>query len=235
MDSSHPALKKCTFLKGIPETEYDNVLHCLKAKSGKFFKDDIIMNIGDKKLLAGVVLEGIAETSFLDETGNQVNIHHISNGEIFGAILVCAAKSFSPVRLKAITNCYILFLDFTVLLNPPIFHCNNSQQSGICCPYWPQVAANMLKDFSRQALFMNQRLRILSQRKLRDKLKVFFQTLPQQENNTIILPFNRNELAEYLYADRSALSRELSRMSDESLIKFQGKIIHILDKNFLKK
>ena len=224
MDDITPILKTCSFLDAIPETRYANVLNCLKSRRKQFQKDDTILNIGDHKQLAGVVLRGTAEISFLDEGGSQINVDHISAGKVFGAVLVCSQQETSPIRMRAITDCDILFLDFTVLLQndmPP-------------CPFRAQVASNLLRDFARQAQFLNQRLRIISQKRLRDKIKVCLQAQPMDASGTIRLPFKRNEWADFLYADRSALSRELSRMSEEGIISYQGKSIRILDPNFLK-
>ena len=65
-------------------------------------------------------------------------------------------------------------------------------------------------------------------------IKVFLQTQKMDENGIIKLPFTRNKMAEFLYVDRSALSRELSRMRDENIILVNGMQITILDKSFLK-
>lgn len=97
-----------------------------------------------------------------------------------------------------------------------------------------QIALNLMQDFARRSLFLNQKIRIMGQKKLRDKLKIYFASFPGSESGSIHLPFSRTELAEYLYADRSALSRELSRMREEGLIDWTGREIHILDKNFLQ-
>lgn len=224
MENITPILKTCSFLDAIPEERYLNVLNCLKSRRKQFQKDDTILNIGDYRQLAGVILQGTAEISFLDEGGNQINVDHIPSGKVFGAVLVCSQQKPSPIRMRAVTDCDVLFLDFTVLLQndlPP-------------CPFRAQVASNLLRDFARQAQFLNQRLRIISQKRLRDKIKVCLQTQPMDGKGVIRLPFNRNEWADFLYADRSALSRELSRMSDEGIISYQGKLIQVLDPDFLK-
>lgn len=224
MEDIYPILRKCSFLDGIPEERYPNVIGCLKGKRKQFQKDETILNIGDHQQLAGVVLRGTAEVSFLDENGSQINVDHISTGKVFGAVLACSQQESSPVRMRAITDCDVLFLDFTVLLH----------NDGASCPFRAQAASNLLRDFARQARFLNQRLRTISQKRLRDKIKVCLQIQPMDADGTIRLPFKRNEWADYLYADRSALSRELSRMSNEGIIAYRGQEIRILDPDFLK-
>ena len=76
-------------------------------------------------------------------------------------------------------------------------------------------------------------MRILSQKKLRNKIKVYLQTQEFSEDGTIQIPFSRNKMAEFLYVDRSALSRELCRMRDSGILAFSGSKITIVDRNFL--
>ena len=79
----------------------------------------------------------------------------------------------------------------------------------------------------------NSKIRILSQKKLRDKLKIYLQTLEIAPDGTVCASYSRRELSEYLYADRSALSRELCKMRDEGILNFSGSMLQILDPDFL--
>lgn len=101
------------------------------------------------------------------------------------------------------------------------------------CPYRMQVMVNLMEEYARQIAQLNTKIRILSQKKLRDKLKIFFQTQQLSADGVITLPFNRREMADYLCADRSALSRELCRMRDDGILTFAGRTVTILDKPFL--
>lgn len=162
-------------------------------------------------------------TGFYDENGNQINVNHISSGASFGLELACSRQTASPIQLRAVTDCQVLFISFEAVLSvdlPP-------------CPYRSRVASNLLRDFARQTLFLNQKLRILSQKRLRDKIKVYLQSQEIDENGQVRLPFSRNEMADFLYADRSALSRELSRMQQEGILTYHGQDFHILSPEFL--
>lgn len=223
IQSISPILGKCRYFEGIPEDTYENVLRCLQAHSRTFPKDGTILAIGEKSQLAGVVIRGTVELVFFDENGHQINVNHIAAGEAFGAELACSQQSASPMQLRALTQCQVLFLNFQSLLSP----------GDPPCPYRMQVAANLLRDFARQTLFLNFRLRIMGQKRLRDKVKIYLQSLPLGPDGTIALPFTRNEWADFLYVDRSALSRELSCMQREGVLTYSGRVIHMLDSNFL--
>lgn len=224
MEEIYSVLRNCSIFDGVPEEKYPKLLQRLKAKRIAFRKDETILNIGDQSQLAGIVLRGSVELSFLDEGGSQINVNHISSKGVFGTERACLQGDVSPMQLKAITDCEVLFLDFSVLMN------DNSP----LCPFRMRIAANLLREFAHQTRFLNQRLRIITQKRLRDKIKVCLQGQPMDPDGTIRLPFKRNEWADFLYADRSALSRELGRMSDEGIIAYQGQEIRILDGDFLK-
>ncbi len=217
------SLGKCGIFKNIPANKYYNVLTCLNGKKQRFPSGSTIVDISEQKRATGVVLEGIVELVIYDEVGSQVNVDHISSGETFGAAAACSQRSASPTRLSAVTDCDILFLDFSKLLSV----------SDVVCPYKAQVTVNLLQEFARENLFLNQRLRILAQKRLRDKIKVYFQNTHISEDGVLNLPFSRNEWADFLYVDRSALCRELSRMRSEGILSYRGRIIILHDKAFL--
>ncbi len=216
-------LKNCSFFDLIPEDKYPNVLECLNGHRKQYKKGEALVEIGDITETAGIVLSGKIELIFYDEDGNQINIRHISDGEVFGAAQSCGSTTPSNVSIRALEECEVLFLNFDNLLQVQEYY----------CPYRAQVSANLLRDFAKRTVFLNQRLQIICQKKLRDKIKVYLQTLGHDENGYYHLPFSRTELAEYLYVDRSALSRELSRMKEDNIIDYDGRTIKVINKDFI--
>jgi CRP-like cAMP-binding protein len=78
-------------------------------------------------------------------------------------------------------------------------------------------------------LQMHQKLNILSKRNLREKILAYLQiNASKTKSKTFEIPLSRNELADYLNADRAALSRELGRMKDEGVIDFSLNSFKIL-------
>ena len=224
MKDIYPMLHKCSFFDGIPEDKYPNVLNCLKAVRREFPRGSSVLNIGDSSHPAGLVLKGSLEISMLDENGSQINVKHVPAGGVFGMAMACAGKTLSPVRLAALSDCELLLLDFTAILEPDTSD----------CPYRSRVSANLVRDMARQTLFLNQRLRIIGQKRLRSKIKIFLQCQHIGPDGTVHIPFKRSELADYLYSDRSALSRELGRMAQEGILEYSGQNIRILNMDFLK-
>ncbi len=170
-----------------------------------------------------MLLDGSLEEFIYDENVNPVSISHLESGSIFGAELTCGNTLASQYYLNASVDSKVLLLDFQILLNTSTFSCPNRMQ----------VTANLLQEFANQITFFNTKVRILSQKKLRNKIKVYLQTQEISEDGTIQIPFSRNKMAEFLYVDRSALSRELCRMRDSGILAFSGSKITIIDRNFL--
>lgn len=217
-------LEHVSIFRNIPSTELPSLLKLMNGVDKRFSKGETIYNQGQVQRMSGVVLSGTAELHFCDENFNLVNLIHLKEGELFGAAMTLAGKNSSPMELLALSDCEILFLDFTALLE---------QDASALSPAAHQVTVNLMQEFAKRLQFLSVRVRILSQRRLRDKVKVYLQTLPHTEEGLIDLPMNRNQLADFLYVDRSALSRELSRMQDEGILEVRGRQLRLRDLSFL--
>lgn len=222
MDNSfeqyYSILQKCGVFHGIQPLRYQDVLQCLNARVMCCSRGSHVAECGEKSDKTGVMLDGTMEEFFYDENGNQVNLCRLQQGQVFGAELAATGWTTSPVCLEACSDCTVLLLDFDVLLS--------HRTAG--CPCRMQVSANLLQNMAQQLLFFNTKVRILAQKRLRDRLRIYLQTLTPDANGCYYLPYNRTELADFLCVDRSALSRELCRMRDEGLIDFSGSVIRCL-------
>ena len=206
---------RCHLFDGIPEDKYKNVLNCLNAQLKTYAKDAVILHIGEQQGRPGVVVSGTLRLALYSEDGNLLTIDRLSVGQIFGETLACAKKQESPVQIDALSDAEVLYLSFDPLL----------LEQGASCPHKMQVTANLVRI---------QKMRILAQNRLRNKLKLYLQSLALGSEGDLCLNMGRSELAEYLCVDRSALSRELSRMQKEGILTVQGQHVHMLDKGFLE-
>ena len=195
MGSIFAAMRRCQLFDGIPEEKYQNVLNCLHGEVRAIPKDTILLRIGDCQKRPGVVMSGTLRISLYSEDGNLLTIDRLSRGRVFGETLVCSMSQDSPIQIDALNDTEVLYLDFDPLLL--------QQENG--CPYRMRVTANLLQEMGRGALFLNQKMRILAQNRLRNRIKVYLQGLPVASNGEIRLEMGRGEMADYLCVDRSAL------------------------------
>ena len=216
-------MRQCRLFDGIPEEKYQNVLACLRGETKLFRKDAILLQIGECQKRPGVVMDGTLRISLYSEDGNLVTIERLGRGQVFGGdsgVLHGGGQSHPD---DALTDVQVLYLDFDPLL----------LQQECACPHKAQVTANLLREMGRSALFLNQKMRILAQNRLRNRIKLYLQMLPVKPGGELHLDMGRGELADYLCVDRSALSRELGRMQKEGILAFQGQQVRILDQSFL--
>ena len=223
LEEYYPILQQCGVFEGIAPRKYGEVMRCLSAYTRTYPRGVHIAELGEKPRSAGVLLDGVIEEFMYDENGNQISLHHFCKGQIFGAELACTGGAASPVCLRTATECTVMLLDFGALLS----------EQTLNCPCRMQVSANLMRDFAAQVLYFNTKVRILAQKRLRDRLKVYLQTLTPADG-VYTLPYTRTELADLLCVDRSALSRELCRMRDEGILTFSGAKLRLLEEDFLR-
>jgi CRP-like cAMP-binding protein len=197
------------------------LLKQLHANVKQFKKDDILILTGAQIETIGIVLDGSIEISRIDYAGNRLIINQIEYPAMFGEALACANIDISPVTLTALTNSEVLMLDFNRFVREGPQGCENHHL----------IVSNMLGILANKNLFLQQRLELLSKRTMRAKLCTYlFRMLATSNNdNTIHIPYNRLALADYLGVNRSAMSKELSKMRDEGLIDYKKNIFVLLD------
>ena len=189
----------------------EKILNCLSAITKKYKSGEILIHAGNIINSIGIIVSGNALITKEDIDGNRIIIANIKEGEIFGEAIAGAKIKKSPVTIITTTGCEVIYID----INRVITTCDSA------CHFHTQLIKNLLEIISEKNLFLNSRIDILTQRTLRDKLTVFFDIeMKKRGTNQFIINFSREELSDYLFANRSAVSRELAKMQAESLIKF---------------
>jgi CRP-like cAMP-binding protein len=193
------------------------LLQCIGIKTKVFKKDSFILKTSSKIDYLGVILSGSAVVFKKSLTGNSSELEKLSANDIFGHNIVCCGINKSPVDIIAQTECEVLFLPFEKVVTP----CQK------LCPYHLQLIKNIMKMISKRNSLLNYQIDIIGQRSIRQKILAFLQAYNTGEK-VITVPFSREEMAKYLCSDRSALSRELCRMRDEGILKFNKNNFEVL-------
>ncbi len=193
----------------ITEADFYSMLSCLGAFERKYSKREVILNEGDSINFVGAVLSGEIKIVKTDFDGNEMMMGKVSDGDIFAEVFACAEVHHSPVSIISMTESTVLFFDFTKITSS----CCSS------CKFHQQLITNMLSVVAKKALYLNKRIDIISKKTLRDKILSYF----HQESHGLkkfTISMNRENLANFLCADRSALSNELSKMKKDGLIDY---------------
>ncbi len=210
------SIRKCYLFDGIGEEQLADAIRLLNGRIKKIRKDSFIVKLGGKMTSAGLLLKGRIESSFQNENFDQITMHTFSDGYLFGEALVINGAKNSPVQVRAVEDSIVLLIDLEM-----IYTVADSS------PIRTLLAENLIKSLAKKNLILNQKVRILSQKSLRDRIYIYLASLPKDKNGYVKIPFTQTALAEYLGVNRSALSRELGRMQNEGLLEVEGRKMKI--------
>ena len=202
-------LRECPLFDRIGDESLKEMLGCLNAKERNYKKGDAVFAEGDKAKYLGIVLEGSVQLVRVDYYGNRSILANIEPPQLFGEAFACAGLKSLPVDAVAATDTRILLLDAQRIARP----CGNA------CPCHGQTILNLLHIVAKKNLVLHQKIEITSKRSTREKLMTYL--LLQAKNaksHTFTVPYDRQELADYLEVDRSGLSAEISKLRNEKVL-----------------
>jgi len=212
-------LKKVTLFEGINDNDLQSLLSCLSARVVHYDKNQTIFLSGEKNVNVGIVLSGQVHIIKEDYYGNRHILANIDEGNLFGETFACADIKVLPVSVFATTESKILFIDYRKIITP----CSNA------CAFHSKLIYNMLQIVSMKNILLNQKIEFTSKRTTREKLIAYLCLQAQKlNNNKFSIPFNRQELANYLSVDRSAMSAELCKLRDDGVLKFKKNQFELL-------
>lgn len=218
-------IKESILFRGINKEEISLMLKCLTPKIQDYGKNESIVNAGDSIDKFGMVLEGEATILKENADGNRVILSVIKKGDLFGEMLVFSSNKICPVTVRVQSSCKVLFLTNSDLIT----RCENN------CSWHISMLQNFMKMISDKSLMLNKKVQYLSIKSIRGKLCTYL--LDQYKitkNVNIIVPLNRNELADFLNVSRPSMSREICLMRDEEIIDFHLSAFRIKDMETLK-
>lgn len=212
--------------EGIKPEEFSHTLDCIKAFEKSYHKGSYIIMQGDKVKNLGMVITGKIDIVKENIYGNRRLITTIEKDMIFAESLAAAGLEESPISAVAKEDSRVLFIPLESLL----VMCSNS------CAFHNRLITNMVKMLATKNLMLTQKLDYLTSRTTRERVaKYFIDTANRMGKTTVKIPYNRNQLAEYLGVDRSVLSRELSKLKQEGILSFDKNTFHIADVHEMSK
>ncbi|TXJ56634.1 Crp/Fnr family transcriptional regulator [Brachyspira aalborgi] len=209
---------KTRLFNNIDKKEIPNILNNFKSQKKLYEKGNIIIDIGDKVEAIYLILNGKIEISkeYDDTRKNIVNI--LESGEIFAEAMALSTNKISQITAISLSKSEILKINIKY-----IFDNNLEKNKNI-------FIENLLKIISDKNKFLSMKNDILSQKSLRSKIILYLEYMSNmQKSEKINIPYSRDKLAEFISADRSALSRELNRLAKEKMIELNGNKINIID------
>lgn len=208
---NYSLLKTVSLFSRLKEEEIGSLLHCLNPRKKEYKKDEYILSTGDPIKDIGIILSGKVHIIKEDYLGNRHIMTVLEKSDLFGEVFVCAGVPKIPVTIYAVSDCEILFIDYQKILTS----CSSA------CTFHSMMIGNMLTILSTKTLLLNQKIEFLTKRTTREKLLTYLSAQSElAASNHFTIPLNRQELADFLCADRSAMSNELSKLKEEGYIDY---------------
>ena len=218
MEQYVDAIINSNIFNNIDKNEIINILNDFKAQKKHFDKGNAIIEMGDKVNSVYIIAKGEIEISkeYEDTRKNIVNI--LTDGDIFAEAFAFSSNQISSIQAISLNSSDIIEIKSINILNSK----NNDTKN--------KFIENLLRVISDKNKFLAFKNDILSQKSLRSKIIIYLKYMSNiQKSSNILIPYNRDKLADFIAADRSALSRELNKLYKENIIKLDGNRISIIN------
>jgi len=204
-------LKQTHFFYGIDEEEIEEILKCMDARYVEYEKGELVISQGSFVHDIGIVLSGHGRSIKQEISGKTLIITLLEPGSFIGVLLASSRGRKSPVSVQAQEHFSVLFIPIEKL----IFRCAKA------CPKHDILLCNYIQGIAEKALTLHDRNNCLIKSTVREKILAYLRRVATEEkSSTFTIPLDRNGMAEYINVERSALSRELSRMKKDGLIDY---------------
>lgn len=209
MKAFNPILEKAPLFHGIQTEDLSAMLGCIGGRIVTAAKGNVVCRAGDAATHVGLVLLGAVRMEREDYYGNRSIVAHIGPTELFCETYACAGLQALPISVVADEDSTLLLMDCRRIITT----CSSA------CAFHNRIIFNLLRLVAEKNLVFDQKIQITSKRTTREKLMAYLLNQAKlQGSNSFTIPYDRQELADYLEVDRSGLSAEISKLRKERIL-----------------
>lgn len=219
MEKYHAILQKCALFNGIRIEDLSAMMGCIGGRTIKAAKGEAVFQEGDPASHVGMVLSGAVRLIRDDYYGNRSIVAHIGPGELFGETYACASVAALPVSVVADEDSTLLLMDCRRIT----VTCSSA------CAFHNRIIFNLLRLVAEKNLVFDQKIQVTSKRTTREKLMTYLMNYAKLcGSSSFAIPYDRQELADYLEVDRSGLSSEISKLRKEGILESEKNYFTLL-------
>ena len=212
-------LKESPLFADISEENIQKLYKCIRARERKIERDSFVIRAGDDVRLVYMILSGNMHIIDEDFWGNRTIVESMRENTFFGEAYFLASTNKYLVSVVAAQDSTILEMNPEKLFKI----CTNS------CSCHEQIIENTLHILSEKIVRLTEKLGHIVQRTTKEKILSYLSKCAQlAENDAFDIPYSRQQLADYLCVERSALSHELSRLNREGMIRYRKNHFELL-------
>ena len=205
-----PILRNSPFFKGLTDQEILSILHCVNAITVFKERDSYIFRAGDATEVMGLVVSGGVLIIQEDLWGHRNILSKCHAGDFFGEPYAASPGAILNISVVADEDCEIIFLNVQRLL----------VSCPTACEHHQKLIRNLVSVLANKILMFNDKITHVGKRTTRDKLLSYLSAESTRHSSlSFDIPFDRQQLADYLCIDRAAMSTEISRLQKEGLLK----------------
>lgn len=214
-----PILKNTQLFSGASDEDIEAMLGCLQARLCTYKKGEYVLREGERIERLMMLVKGELHIQRDDYWGNRSIISMVGVGEMFGEAYAAPESGSLMNDVLAVEDSAVIFLDIGKLLTV----CPNG------CKFHAMAVKNLFFAISEKNRKLVRKLGYMSRRTTREKLIAYLSEEAKRQNSgAFSIPFNRQQLADFLSVDRSAMSNELCKLRDEGLIEFEKNRFRLL-------
>lgn len=214
-----PETLRSPLFAGIQPQDIEGMLGCIGYHIRQYRKGEIIAFEADTIHNVGVVLKGTVDMVKEDLWGNRTMLVRSRKDDVFGETFACGEDRSSLVTFLASEDAKVLFLSFHRVMHT----CART------CGFHQTLTENMVRVIAGKNRELMGKVEVISKKSLREKILSYLSLQAQQQGSRRFeIPLGRVEWAEYLCADRSALTRELAKMREEGILDYHRNQFEIL-------
>ena len=204
---------------GIALEDLPPMLKCMGYHVKTFLKGETIAIEEENIHYIGIILEGTVDMVKEDLWGNKTMLVRMRRGELFGETFAGGMDTLSVVSFMVPEDTRILFMPFRKIMHT----------CTMTCVFHHRLVENMVQMIASKNRDLMRKVEVVSKKNLREKILAYLSIQAQQHASRYFeVPLGRVELADYLCADRSALTRELANMKKDGLIDYDKNMFRIL-------
>lgn len=200
--------------RGMEPGDISAMLNCLRGRKQSFVKGQVIYQAGDCVNAMGMVLSGSVRIQRDDFWGNTSILSTLQPGQMFAETYACVPHEPLMVSVVAEQPSTVLFLETPRMLRV----CSRG------CAFHQKLVENLLMISAEKNLALSRKIACTTAKTIRGRLLTYLSDQAKRQHGASFqIPFNRQQLADYLNVERSALSNELSKMQRDGLLQVDGR------------
>lgn len=210
---------KSPLFVGIEPDDLQAMLGCMGYHVTTFLKGETIALEEENIHYIGIILTGAVDMVKEDLWGNKTMLVRMREGELFGETFAGGLDTLSVVSFTVPEETRILFMPFRKIMHT----------CTMTCVFHHRLIENMVQMIASKNRDLMRKVEVVSKKNLREKILAYLSIQAQTQNSRYFeIPLGRVELADYLCADRSALTRELANMKKDGLIDYDKNMFRIM-------